>query len=92
MATAIQPTPTRTPRPTATPRPARPTAVPKPTLQPPRAVPEVEGQWVTSRAANARNYYRKSDPRWRDLAERNRVWFKTLEDLLAAYPNRRPPP
>ena len=46
--------------------------------------------WVTSSYSTTKYYYAKNDPRWKSL--KHAVRFKTLEDLLAAYPNRKPAP
>ena len=82
--TTAPPTPTVAQAPSQA--PAASTATAKPAGGP---VPESEGQWVTSKASNATNYYAKGDPRWKDLVEANRVWFATEADLLVVFPNRK---
>jgi hypothetical protein len=52
------------------------------------AVPEVDGQWVTSKDVKTIYYAPKSSSRWRGWAPGNRVWFRNLDDLLRAFPCR----
>ena len=99
---AVRPTPlpTRSERITPT---AEPTVSlsPRPTSPPPLTavvgdpyaalyVSEREGQYVTSRRADARYYYRWDDRRWYAVADR--VWFRDVEDLKTVFPNRVPAP
>ena len=55
-------------------------------------VSEAEGEWITSSHGSARYYYHKTDPRWKELVPENRRWFRTVEELLAKYPERKPAP
>ena len=52
------------------------------------AVSATEGQWVTSKDRSTRYYAPKNSNYWQTWVESNRVWFRTLEDLLRAFPNR----
>jgi hypothetical protein len=51
-------------------------------------VPEADGQWVTSRDTNTRYYAPKASSYWKRWVAGNRVWFRSLEELLRAYPGR----
>lgn len=102
------PTPTPSPAasPSPTPTPATESPIPSPSLTATdtpaptteaTAAPEktandlaAEGEWVTSSYRTAKYYYHRSDSRWKRL--KHQVWFDTVEDLLAAFPNRRPAP
>jgi hypothetical protein len=47
---------------------------------------ERDGLWVTTRHPRGRYYYRWDDRRWYALEDR--VWFRTLEELLRVFPSR----
>ena len=91
------PTPVARPASTAasiqpTSAPAIPASAPAPATAPKSGGPvsEAEGEYVTSSASNATNYYTKGQrSKWEALKAENRVWFKTLDDLQAAYPGRK---
>ena len=51
---------------------------------------ERDGIFVTSRNPRGRYYYKWDDRRW--MTMNDRVWFRTLEDLLTVYPARTPAP
>lgn len=52
--------------------------------------PEARSEWVTSSHHTARLYYHWTDQRWKSLAESNRRWFNTVDELQAAFPGRTP--
>jgi len=51
---------------------------------------ERDGIFVTSRHPAARYYYRWNDRRWYGVDDR--VWFRTMDDLLFVFPARTPAP
>ena len=51
---------------------------------------ERDGFFVTTRNPRGRYYYHWDDRRWYALEDR--VWFRTLEDLLVVFPSRVPAP
>jgi hypothetical protein len=51
---------------------------------------ERDGIYVTTRNPRGRYYYRWDDRRWMTIGER--VWFRSLEDLLTVFPDRQPAP
>ena len=53
-------------------------------------VSEREGIYVTTKNPRGRYYYKWDDRRWTTIDDR--VWFRTLEDLLTVFPNRQPAP
>jgi len=86
---------------TPSPAPATETPVPTDTEVPPIVSPtafnplpspvsEEQGNYVTSMLERARYYYYWTDRRWKTLEQR--IWFATVEDLHAWYPNRVPAP
>jgi hypothetical protein len=87
-----------TPQPTATTAPATPTApvvrrvFTQGDFDPYAAlyVSEREGIYVTTRNLRGRYYYKWDDRRW--LALQDRVWFRTVEDLLTVFPTREAAP
>ena len=53
-------------------------------------VSEREGIYVTTKNPRGRYYYKWDDRRWQTIGDR--VWFRTLEDLLTVFPNREAAP
>lgn len=52
-------------------------------------VSESEGLFVTSKDPQTEYYVPKASTYWQTWKAENRVWFRRLDDLLAAYPDRR---
>ncbi len=51
---------------------------------------ERDGIYVTTRNPRGRYYYKWDDRRWTTIGDR--VWFRSLEDLLTVFPDRQPAP
>jgi hypothetical protein len=54
----------------------------------PGQVVEAEGRYVTSNSRSARYYYSVDEKSWDRIHADHRVWFKTVDDLLRAFPGR----
>jgi hypothetical protein len=48
-----------------------------------------QGQYVTSDSARSRYYYARDDTGWHRIHAEHQVWFRTVADLLAAFPHRK---
>ena len=54
----------------------------------PGQVAEADGRYVTSSLRSARYYYSVDEKSWDRIGADHRVWFRTIDDLLRAFPDR----
>jgi hypothetical protein len=54
----------------------------------PGQVAEADGRYVTSSSRSARYYYSVDEKSWDRIGADHRVWFRTIDDLLRAFPDR----
>ena len=54
----------------------------------PGQVAEADGRYVTSSSRSDRYYYSVDEKSWDRIRADHRVWFRTIDDLLRAFPDR----